>query len=638
MSPIRIVLLVIFLLHFAAAATAASSVEPEADILIAFKNSLDNADALSSWVQGGSPPCNGDQENWVGIFCENGTVWGLQLQNLELEGVIDVDVLAKLPNLRTMSFMNNKFDGSLPNLSKLTNMKSIYLSNNAFSGEISPSTFSGMESLKKLHLANNQFTGQIPASLIVLKKLKELMLENNQFEGEIPQFPAGLIRTLNVSNNKLIGEIPLSLSNFPASSFDGNKILCGAPLALCPPKQHLTLGSIIIVSILVAAASSALILVVFILRRRKQIPQPPEAAAAAYGHQKRPDLDNMETGQLSSVPGSGSSSPEKLHHHGGGGGKKSSEPSVKITFLKEDRVRFDMTDLLKASAEILGSGVFGSTYKAALNKGQVMVVKRFRHMNNVDKGEFHEHMRRLGRLSHPNVLPIVGFYYRKEEKLLVTDYAEKVSLAVHLHGNRSQSRPCPDWPTRLKIVKGVARGLMYLYNELPSLTAPHGHLKSSNVLLDGSYTPLLADYGLVPVVNQEHAQEHMISYKSPEYKSSGRITKKTDVWSLGILILETLTGRFPSNFLQHSGGGGGGGGRAPVAATGDVDVAAWVEAAVGDDGDNVEVLDADMERDDRSVVEMMKLLNIGLSCCQVDVDIRPDIKEAVERIEEVKEY
>ncbi|KAL7096248.1 hypothetical protein ACP275_10G069800 [Erythranthe tilingii] len=630
MSPIRIVLLVIFFLHFAAAA-----VEPEADILIAFKNSLDNADALSNWVQGGSPPCNGDQENWVGIFCENGTVWGLQLQNLGLEGVIDVDVLAKLPNLRTMSFMNNKFDGSLPNLSKLTNMKSIYLSNNAFSGEISPSTFSGMASLKKLHLANNQFTGQIPASLIVLKKLKELMLENNQFEGEIPQFPAGLIRTLNVSNNKLIGEIPLSLSNFPASSFGGNKILCGAPLALCPPKQHLTLGSIIIVSILVAAASSALILVVFILRRRKQIPQPPEAAAAAaYGHQKRPDLDNMETGQLSSVPGSGSSSPEKLHHHGGGGGgKKSSEPSVKITFLKEDRDRFDMTDLLKASAEILGSGVFGSTYKAALNNGQVMVVKRFRHMNNVDKGEFHEHMRRLGRLSHPNVLPIVGFYYRKEEKLLVTDYAEKVSLAVHLHGNRSQSRPCPDWPTRLKIVKGVARGLMYLYNELPSLTAPHGHLKSSNVLLDGSYTPLLADYGLVPVVNQEHAQEHMISYKSPEYKSSGRITKKTDVWSLGILILETLTGRFPSNFLQHSGGG-----RAPAAPTGDVDVAAWVEAAVGDDGDNVEVLDVDMERDERSVVEMMKLLNIGLSCCQVDVDIRPDIKEAVERIEEVKEY
>lgn len=93
-----------------------------------------------------------------------------------------------------------------------------------------------------------------------------------------------------------------------------------------------------------------------------------------------------------------------------------------------------MTDLLKASAEILGSGVIGSTYKAALGNGQVMVVKRFRHMNNVNKQEFHEHMGRLGRLNHRNVLPVVGFYYRKEEKLLVTDYVERVSLASHLHG------------------------------------------------------------------------------------------------------------------------------------------------------------------------------------------------------------
>lgn len=199
----------------------------------------------------------------------------------------------------------------------------------------------------------------------------------------------------------------------------------------------------------------------------------------------------------------------------------------------------------------------------------------------------------------------------------------KILIFSDMHaGNRSQSRPCPDWATRLKILKGVGRGLLYLYNELPSLTTPHGHLKSSNVLLDASFTPLLADYGLVPVVNQEHAQEHMISYKSPEYKSTGRITKKTDVWSLGILILETLTGRFPSNFLHQAGGAG------------DTDVAAWVEAALGGD---LEVFDSDMARSDGAEGEMMKMLRIGLSCCHVDVDLRPDIKEAVERIEEVKE-
>lgn len=98
-----------------------------------------------------------------------------------------------------------------------------------------------------------------------------------------------------------------------------------------------------------------------------------------------------------------------------------------------------MASLLKASAEILGSGVFGSTYKAALNDGPVLVVKRFRQMNNVGKEDFYEHMRRLGALNHRNLLPIAAFYYRKEEKLLVADYVENVSLGVHLHGSNFHS-------------------------------------------------------------------------------------------------------------------------------------------------------------------------------------------------------
>ncbi|PIN07102.1 Serine/threonine protein kinase [Handroanthus impetiginosus] len=611
-----IVLFLTIFLHF-----SVSLSESEADILVKFKESLENTGALSNWNNNISP-CKGDDENWVGIFCWNGTVWGLQLENMGLGGTIDMEALTKLPNLRTMSFMNNNFEGPLPNLTLISGLKSIYLSNNKFSGEIPSNAFNGMLYLKKVHLANNQFSGPIPASLAGLPKLIELMLENNQFDGEIPMFAQDRMRNFNVSHNQLVGEIPLSLNNFSASAFDGNRDLCGVPLASCSSPDQLTIGTIIMVAILVAAALAALVVVVIILRRRTQPPQQLAGAVAAgaavfqQGEKKANavDLDRIEQGQAGS---SGSSSPEKSSR-----GKKS-EPNMKITFLREDREKFDMADLLKASAEILGSGVFGSTYKAALNDGQMMVVKRFRYMNNVNKEEFYEHMRRLGRLNHPNLLPIVGFYYRKEEKLLVADYMERVSLAVHLHGNRSRSNSCPDWPTRLKILKGVVKGLLYLYNELPSLTAPHGHLKSSNVLLDRSYTPLLTDYGLVPVVNPEQAQEHMISYKSPEYKTSGRITKRTDIWSLGILIIETLTGKFPSNFLQQG-------------KSSDTNVAAWVESVTGDDGD-MEVFDADMDRTENAEGEMMKLLKIGLDCCQTDADRRPDIKEVAEMIEEVKE-
>ncbi|CAA0818717.1 Pollen receptor-like kinase 1 [Striga hermonthica] len=566
-----------------------SQAESEAEILLKFKESLHNTGALSSWSPAGKPPCSDDHENWVGVLCQNNRVWGLQLENMGLDGTIDMTSLAQLPDLRALSFMGNSFDGPLPNITSISALRSIYLSNNRFDEEIHPNYFQGMQLLKKVYLANNKLSGPIPVSLVALPRLRELVLDNNNFVGEIPAFPQDTIMIFSAANNELVGPIPASLSKFSVAAFDGNKDLCGGPLKSCDAPSQLTIGTKIGVALVVTAALAALIVVVVILRRRKQLPPP---SIGAGGDPQAAELVSMEQGQQQqqqqqqhSFPGL--SSPEKSSP-----GKKS-EMSVKITFLREDRDKFDMSDLLKASAEILGSGVFGSTYKAALNNGEMMVVKRFRYMNNVNKEEFHEHMRRLGRLAHPNVLQIVGFYYRKEEKLLVTDYA----------------------------AKGVCRGLVYLYNELPSLTAPHGHLKSSNVLLDADYSPLLTDYGLVPVVNQEYAQDHMISYKSPEYRQAGRITKKTDVWSLGILVLEIMTGRFPSNFVQQG--------------SSDQDLAAWVSEAVAGGAD--EVFDADMAHGERSVPEMERLVRIGLECCDSDVEKRPDIKEAASRIEEVRE-
>jgi len=108
--------------------------------------------------------------------------------------------------------------------------------------------------------------------------------------------------------------------------------------------------------------------------------------------------------------------------------------TMRLSFLRDDRERFDLQELLKASAEILGSGCFSSSYKAALINGPTIVVKRFKQMNNVGKEEFQEHMRKLGSLNHPNLLPPVAYYYRKEEKLVVTDYVHNGSLAVRLHG------------------------------------------------------------------------------------------------------------------------------------------------------------------------------------------------------------
>ncbi|XP_055810799.1 pollen receptor-like kinase 1 [Solanum dulcamara] len=616
----------------------AKSENSEAEILFRFSKSLQKNDAIANWNPNVSP-CdkNTDKPNWDNVICENGFVFGLQLENKGLGGTIDVDALKDLPNFRTISVMNNNFEGPLPNLSKLAGLKTAYFTNNKFSGQIDNSAFEGMHWFKKLHLANNQFTGKIPSVLGQLPKLTELRLENNKFEGQIPDFVQERLMDMNFSNNSLEGPIPRGLTSLKPSAFEGND-LCDGPLSKCTSEPKIALWKIILVIIAVAAAVAAIVVVIIILRQRKQTPEtetrptptPSGAVAGGATHQTRApsaataDLNKMEQGSQVMAASAPDRSPD-----GAGGPNNNKRPEVqqavqKLLFLKDDIEKFDLPDLLKASAEILGSGVFGSTYKAALSMGRVMVVKRFRQMNNVGKEDFHEHMRRLGRLSHKNLLPVVAFYYRKEEKLLVSEYVNNVSLAVHLHGNKSRRQPNLDWPTRLKIVKGVAKGLLYLYNELPSLTAPHGHLKSSNVLLNEWYEPLLTDYALLPVVNLEHAQEHMIAYKSPEFKHSGRITRKNDVWTFGILILEIITGKFPSNFLQQGKGS-------------DTDLATWVRSVVNEDMTEVDVFEKDMRGTTNSEGEMMKLLNIALGCCDLDMEKRFDMKEAMERIEEVKE-
>ncbi|XP_010450371.2 PREDICTED: pollen receptor-like kinase 1 [Camelina sativa] len=608
--------LVCLLLLFSTATHGLSNSEA----ILNIKKSLvvGQANALASW-DAKTPPCT-----WPGVLCNSGSVWGLQIENLELSGSIDIEALSGLTSLRTLSFRNNKFGGPFPEFKKLAALKSLYLSNNQFEGDIPDNAFEGMAWLKKVHLAQNKFTGQIPTSVTKLPKLLELRLDGNQFTGQIPEFGHEL-HLINLSNNALTGPIPESLSMMDPKVFEGNKGLCGKPLETecdspfkeLPPQPEVRPKSSsrdpLVIKIIVTVLAILIILGVIIVLinrnyRKKQLTLAVETGPSSL--QKKigiRDADQTRRGRHKS-------------DHRNGSATTTGVENTKLSFLREDREKFDLQDLLKASAEILGSGCFGASYKAVLSSGQMMVVKRFKQMNNAGRDEFQEHMKRLGRLRNHNLLPIVAYYYRKEEKLLVCDFAERGSLAVNLHSNQSLGNPSLDWPTRLKIVKGVARGLLYLHHDLPSLMAPHGHLKSSNVLLTKAFEPLLTDYGLIPLINQEKAQVHMAAYRSPEYLQHQRITKKTDVWQLGILILEILTGKFPANFSQGS----------------EEDLASWVNLGFhGEWAPNL--FDKEMGKTSHCEGQILKLLRIGLSCCEPDVEKRLDIVEAVEKIEELRE-
>ncbi|KDP25034.1 hypothetical protein JCGZ_22569 [Jatropha curcas] len=575
--------------------------------LLKFKQSLENKAPLSNWNSSVNP-CDGHLSNWRGVLCWNGTIWGLKLEHMRLTGNIDVDPLVQLPYFRTLSLMNNELSGPLPDIKKLGRLKALYLSNNGFSGQIPADAFQGMGSLKRLFMANNEFTGHIPSSLATLPRLTQLRLEGNQFSGPIPDFQQHRLRSINLASNLLEGTIPESLSKMNPDAFSGNKDLCGLPLDACDSTIHAVkknAGTIIMIVILVVIMVAAILQCLAMFRRKND--EAEEKSTLSANSNKIAPLH----GRNQERDMSGESS---VH-------SRRADRADKLTFVTEDIEKFDLNDLLRASAEVLGSGTFGASYKASVSNGKPIVVKRYRHMNNVGREEFHEHMRRLGRLKHPNLLPLAAFYYRREEKLLVYEYCPYGSLASSLHGNLSLEGQGLEWQTRLRIVKGVAKGLAYLYSELPILV-PHGHLKSSNVLLDPSLEPLLADYALRPVINPHQAHNLMIAYKSPEYAQSGRTSNKTDIWSFGILILEILTGRFPENYLKSG-------------YDANSDLATWVNKMVTEKKIG-EVFDKDMPGAKNSKGEMINLLKIGLRCCEEDVERRLDIKEVAEQIEQLK--
>ncbi|KAL6215629.1 hypothetical protein ACLB2K_015058 [Fragaria x ananassa] len=110
-----------------------------------FKNSLSNTSALADWNVTSRIPCNNSQHLWAGVLSNNGSVYGLQLQlqSMGLAGQIDINTLSELPALKTISFINNSFEGPLPDVKRLS-LIGVYLSQNRFSGDIPDDAFSGM--------------------------------------------------------------------------------------------------------------------------------------------------------------------------------------------------------------------------------------------------------------------------------------------------------------------------------------------------------------------------------------------------------------------------------------------------------------------------------------------------------------
>lgn len=421
----------------------------DATALLLLKDSFtEGGDALSSWSSSSAAttPCG-----WFGVICVSGVVTGLRLAKLGLSGTVNVTALSHLKGLRSISLDNNTFSGPLPpDLSSLWSIKSLFLSHNAFSGEIPDGLFASMRRLKKLWLNDNRFTGRIPSSISnAHSKLIELRLEDNAFDGTVPTFEhiSSSLLSFNASNNQLSGPIPASLARFSAASFAGNPGLCGPPLdsSSCgtapspttsseglPKKQGRSKTHIGVVVGVVAAVLILLALVALLFCRRRHDQANLDAADKA-------PAEDMESGTASVAPVAATGSTQKDSEATSGlkraGPSRGPTGMAVLVMINEEKGAFGLTDLMKATAEVLGNGSLGSAYKVTMANGFTVVVKRLRDMNRIGKEAFDNEMRRLGRLRHPNVLTPLAYHYRQEEKLIVSEYLPQGSLRDVLHGN-----------------------------------------------------------------------------------------------------------------------------------------------------------------------------------------------------------
>ncbi|PWA55371.1 leucine-rich repeat protein kinase family protein [Artemisia annua] len=553
--------------------------------------------------------------NWTGVHCDNPTgsqvfVDYFQLPASCVVGKIPSNSLGKIKSLRVLSLHDNKLSGQFPDdFDSLTELRNAYLHANEFSGPF-PSSVSKWTKLYTLDLSNNNFTGDIPSNYISnLKQIMYLYLQNNSFSGWLPDTFPSTLKNFSVAYNNFTGEIPKSLANkFPASAFAGNPLLCGTPLKRCPPgqarppsspsapitsdpenKKKLSTGD----TIAIAIGSAWILLISLICLGKKWSRSVKEKKTEAR-------TGRGEAGTSSS---------------------KEDDTGAKLVFFEGGGCSFDLEHLFRASAEVLGKGSVGKTYKTVLKEGEgiTVVVKRLKDVD-VSKEEFEGVMEELGKMKDENVVPIRAYYYSKDEKLLVCDYYPAGSLFALLHGSRGSGRPPLDWDHRLRIALSAAKGVVYLHVKGKMI---HGNIKSSNILLrqDSKKDAFVSDFGLNKLFGGSSSPNTRVTgYHAPEILKTRKVTFESDVYSFGVLLLELLTGKAPN---QASLGEEG------------FDLPRWVRSVEREKW-TTEVFDVELMRYQNTEEEMVQLLQLAMACVLIEPDQRPAMQEVLRKMEDLR--
>lgn len=325
----------------------------------------------------------------------------------------------------------------------------------------------------------------------------------------------------------------------------------------------------------------ALIVMFLCLRRKRRRDEeayyrPPPPAAfkdGPYGPQQHhwqshppppPPSDHFVGSGLKPSPPPASRpplSPPIINSSGGSGShysgsENSLAPAPSSIPLGFSQSSFTYEELAMATdgfseANLLGQGGFGYVHKGVLPNGKEVAVKQLKAGSGQGEREFQAEVEIISRVHHRHLVSLVGYCITGSKRLLVYEFVPNNTLEFHLHG---KGRPTMDWPTRLKIALGSAKGLAYLHEDCnPKII--HRDIKAANILLDLKFEAKVADFGLAKLssdVNTHVSTRVMgtFGYLAPEYASSGKLTEKSDVFSFGVMLLEMITGRRPVDTTQ----------------------------------------------------------------------------------------